>query len=144
MHLRSGRSLPLPSDIKDSPVPKCPSLELSSSINGCDAFTAKFKSYATEYSLPENANFIGSITYFGNIFGLIHDNFGLVASPEFGRFKTTTLQKIQYWRKEIGDKVLKHLLHDDVFDTENIRAALVKTNAAVEAVAKQFENLGTV
>jgi hypothetical protein len=97
-----------------------------------------------EYSLPGNDNFIGSITYFGRIFALIGDNFSLVASPEFdvsGRFKATALQKIQYWRNEIGAKVLKHLLEDEVFDTENIRAVVGKTNAAVEAVAKQFENL---
>jgi hypothetical protein len=145
MHLRSGRNLALPSVSKDSPAPKCSSFDRVEHINLCDVFTAKFKSYAEEYSLHGNDNFIGNITYFGNIFGLIEDNFSLVASPRFdvlGRFKTITIEKIHYWRKEIGDKVLKHLLEDEVFDAENIRAALAKTNAAVEAVAKQFESLG--
>jgi hypothetical protein len=144
MHLRSGRNLALPSVAKDSPAPKCSSFDRVDYINRRDVFTAKFKSCAEEYSLPGNDNFIGNITYFGNIFGLIHDNFSLISSPRFdvlGRFKTITIQKIHYWRKEIGDKVLKHLLEDEVFDAENIRAVVAKTNTAVEAVAKQFESL---
>jgi hypothetical protein len=146
MHLRSGRSLHLPNAVNDSPPPKAVDVpKSSSSINTRDAFAAKFKSYAVEYSLAGNDNFISSITYFGIIFGLIHDNFSLVVSPGFdvsGRFKTSIIDRIQYWRKEIADKVLKHLLEDEVFDVENIRAAVAKTNAVVEAVGKQFETLG--
>jgi hypothetical protein len=144
MHLRSGRNLALPIDVKDSSPPKAVDVpKSSSSINTRDAFAAKFKSYAKEHELPENQNFIGSITYFGSIFGLIHDNFSLVVSPGFdvsGRFKTSIIDRIQYWRKEISISTLKHLLEDEVFDVENIRAAVAKTNAVVEAVAKQFED----
>ena len=149
MHLRSGRNLALPIDTKDSSVPKAvvkmqySNFDLVTYINRRDAFIAKFKGYAKEHELPENQNFIGSIIYYGNLFGLILDNFSLIVSSRFdvsGRFKSTVREKIDHWRKEISIAALKHLLEDEVFDVENIRAAIAKTNIAVEAVAKQFED----
>ena len=148
MHLRSGRNLALPIANKESSPPKAVPY-LVGYINCRDAFIEKFKGYAKEHELPENQNFIGNITYYGNLFGLIRDNFSLIVSPEFnvpsafnvsGRFKSIAYEKIDHWRKEISISTLKHLLENEVFDVENIRVAIAKTNIAVEAVATQFEN----
>jgi hypothetical protein len=149
MHLRSGRNLAIPIADKDSSPPKAVPY-LVGYINCRDAFIDKFNGYVKENELPENQNFIGNITYCGNLFGLIRDNLSLILSPEFnvsspfnvsGRFKSIVHENIDQLRKEISIATLEHLLEDEVFDVENIRAAIAKTNIAVEALAKQFENL---
>jgi len=79
---------------------------------------------------------IESVVNFGELFDIILQNFDKLKS--YDKVINIIRIKIDHWREEVPKKTLARVLNNTLGDTETAFAAIQKSDAVVEAVAKKL------